>query len=299
MSAPKPGSLDATTLALLLTPPLLWAGNAVIGRMLVGSVPPLALNLIRWTIALTVLMPFVIARGDRAARRRHDARTMALIGLFGVGLYNSLQYFALQTSTPVSATLIAASGPVITLAFGALFFGAHVRGHQWLGAVVSIAGVLVVLTHGELERVAHLRIVIGDLLMLVATACWSFYTWLLRRRRPTLAPLDFMALQILWGCAWCAPFVALEAASGATWHLSWRVALALLYIGTGPSLVAYACWDRGVARVGATLPMFFVNLTPLFAALLSALVLGEAPHLYHALAFVLIAAGIAISVPRT
>lgn len=299
-SARSGSSLDIGTLGLLLLPPLLWAGNAIVGRLLVGLFPPIALNLVRWTLALLVLAPVLLWRRRRTSDTAWStsARTMAWIGLLGVGAYNALQYLALQTSPPVNVTLIAASAPVITLALGALFFQAPASTRQWAGSAISIVGVLIVLTRGEYERLATLGIVRGDLYMLVATFSWSLYTWLLRKRRPNLPRLEFMALQIVWGCAWVAPAVAIEAGTmGASIVWSGKVAWALAYIAIGPSLVAYICWDRGVARTGATVPVFFANLTPLFAAILSALVLGEFPHAYHATAFVLIVAGIALSLP--
>ncbi|HEU4622376.1 MAG TPA: DMT family transporter [Burkholderiaceae bacterium] len=292
--------LRASTVALLLLPPMLWAGNAIVGRLLVGSFPPIALNLARWTIALVILLPLLAWRYTHLSREgwSASARWMVWIGLLGVGAYNALQYLALQTSSPVNTTLIGASGPVITLALGAWLFKVPVRSRQWLGATVSIVGVLVVLTRGDIHRLAALGFVRGDLYMLLATASWSLYTWLLRRHRPNLPNIEFMALQIVWGCAWVAPVAALELTVGGG-HIawSWKVAAALAYIALGPSLVAYVCWDRGVAHTGATVPVFFANLTPLFAAVLSALVLGEAPHAYHAAAFVLIVVGIVLSLP--
>ena len=110
---------------LLTLPPLLWAGNAVVGRALVGSVPPLALNAMRWWIALALLLPLgwrvLRAPRDIASRWKH----LALLGLVGVGSYNALQYLAVQTSTPLNVTLIAASVPVWMLLVGRCFYGEH------------------------------------------------------------------------------------------------------------------------------------------------------------------------------
>ena len=106
---------------LMSLPPLMWAGNAVVGRALVGSVAPMLLNALRWWIALVLLLPL----GWRVLRRPTDIAThwkhLALLGLLGVGSYNALQYLALQTSTPINVTLIASSSPVWMLLFGALF----------------------------------------------------------------------------------------------------------------------------------------------------------------------------------
>lgn len=293
--------LDLRTALLLTLPTMLWAGNAVVGRAIAGQFPPIALNWVRWLSALVVLAPFVIVgMRRRGGWPRASWRVMIPIGLLGVGAYNALQYMALQTSTAVNATLIGASMPAWILGVGALFFHAQVSARQWLGAAVSIGGVLCVLSQGDPARLASLSLVPGDLYMLLATVCWSFYTWLLRRKRPDLPGLEFLAVQIVYGVLLSAPIVALENAVGPiAMHWTPTVFAALAYIAIGPSIVAYVCWDYGVARAGATVPVFFVNLTPLFATILSAAVLGEAPHLYHGAAFLLILAGIALAMTNT
>src|SRR5262245_1292326 len=143
--------LNFRTAALLTLPPLLWAGNAVTGRMLSGVVPPVTLNLLRWALAFVLLLPlagWVLRPGSGLCR--HWQR-YAVLGLLGVGCYNALQYLALRTSTPVNVTLVAASSPVWMLGVGALFFDVRITQRQVLGAILSIAGVLVVLGRGDLD----------------------------------------------------------------------------------------------------------------------------------------------------
>lgn len=287
--------------ALLLTvPPLLWAGNAVVGRMVHEWVPPMTLNLLRWVIALIILLPqagsvFRPGSGLWACWRR-----FALLGLLGIGIYNALQYLALQSSTPINVTLVAASLPVWMLLVGRLFFQVKVGRRQMIGAVLSIAGVLLVLCRGEWRHLVAMHLVPGDLLMIVATIAFSFYSWLLTHpREPEHIRGNwaaFLLAQIAFGVIWSSVFAAGEWVVGDP-HIawSWSLAAALLYIGLGPALIAYRCWGAGVQRVGPTIAGFFSNLTPLFAAILSSAFLGELPHLYHAAAFVLIVGGIVIS----
>lgn len=286
--------LSASTAALLVAPPLFWAGNAVVARALVGDFPPLALSFARWALALLLILPFAIA-GLREGwpRLRGHWPLLIVISALGVGCYNSLQYLALQTSTAVNATLIGASGPIVTLLVGAAFFGSPVRGPQWIGATLSMAGVLLLIARGNPMNLARLQLDQGDLIMLVATLTWSVYTWLLRTRRPPLAATPFLALQIAIGALMILPFALLEflwtgkSAAPTAGNLA-----ALAYVALLPSLVAYFCWDLGVARAGAVLPMYFVNLTPVFAGLLSYFVLGETIGVHHLAGGVLIVAGI-------
>jgi drug/metabolite transporter (DMT)-like permease len=298
--------LTPATVVLLTVPPLLWAGNAVVGRLVRDAVPPMTLNLLRWAIALLVLLPLAwttlrgagVLAGVRARWRRY-----ALLGLLGIGMYNSLQYLALQTSTPINVTLVASGVPVWMMLVGRLFFGVPVRPWQVAGAVLSIAGVLVVLCRGDAHQLLALRLVAGDLFMILATIAWSFYTWMLLQPRdePVLRAdwAAFLAVQVAFGLLWSCGFSTVEWAR--TPHaIAWSgtLLLALAFVATGPAVLAYAMWGAGVRRAAPGIGAFFMNLTPLFAALLSSAFLGEPPHLFHALAFGLIVGGIVVSARR-
>ena len=287
--------------ALLLTvPPLLWAGNAVVGRLVNNLVPPITLNFLRWGVALFILLPLASWVLRRSSGLWQHWRRFALLSLLGVGCYNALQYLALQTSTPLNVTLVAASGPVWMLAIGALFFQAPVRRAQMYGAVLSILGVLVVLSRGDWAQLMAVRLVAGDLFILLATACWSWYSWLLSRRdEPEAIRQDwaaFLLAQVVFGLAWSGLFAGMEwglTDAHITW--GWPLISALAFVAVGPAVLAYRCWGMGVQQAGPAVAGFFANLTPLFAAIFSAAFLGELPHLYHALAFGLIIGGIWVS----
>lgn len=296
--------------ALMCVPPLLWAGNAVVGRLAVGHIAPLMLNALRWTLAIALLLPFgwrALATPQARAAIRRRWRHLALLGLLGVSLYNALQYLALTTTTAVNATLIAASGPVFMMLVGAWFFGERPRRRQWLGSVLSLLGVAVVIGRGDPVALARVQFVPGDLLMLAATAVWAAYSWLLARPPASMRPperpdwnwADFLVVQMLYGIGWSWAWAGLGhwVAAQPTILDGWTLA-ALLYVAVGPSIVAFWCWGAGVARAGPTPAAFFANLTPLFAALMSALAVGEAPRPYHGLAFALVVAGIVVSSRR-
>jgi drug/metabolite transporter (DMT)-like permease len=296
-------------IAFLLTlPPLLWAGNAVVGRALVGTVPPLALNAMRWWIALVLLLPL----GWRALRSPADITSrwkhFALLGLLGVGSYNALQYLAVQTSTPLNVTLIAASMPVGMMLVGLVFYGVRPGARQIGGAVLSLLGVAMVISRGSLDTLLHVRLVPGDLLMLLAVTLWAGYSWMLARppesmrgdARPSWDWAEFLLVQVLFGSAWAtlAAGVETQFAPVAIHWTPWVVA-ALAYVAIGPSMIAYRAWGLGVSTVGPAIAAFFSNLTPVFAGVMSAALLGEAPNWYHGASFVLIAAGIVVSsMPR-
>jgi drug/metabolite transporter (DMT)-like permease len=292
--------ITITTALLLTVPPIMWAGNAVVGRMIYQSVPPMTLNLLRWAIAFVILLPMAGWALRPASGLWASWKRFALLGLLGVGLYNSLQYLALHSSTPINVTLVAASMPVWMLLVGALFFRAPVRRRQVIGAALSIAGVLLVMSRGEWRQLLAFRLVPGDLFMVAATIAWSFYSWLLTLpQEPKAIRADwaaFLLAQVAFGTLWSCAFAAVEwgvAAQRIAW--SWPVVAALAYVAIGPSVIAFRCWGAGVQRAGPAAAGFFNNLTPLMAALFSSAFLGEPPRLYHLAAFVLIVGGIVFS----
>jgi drug/metabolite transporter (DMT)-like permease len=287
--------------ALLLTiPPLLWAGNAVVGRLVTDLVPPITLNFLRWLVALFILLPLAWKVLRTGSGLWSHWRRFALLSLLGVGCYNALQYLALQTSTPLNVTLVAASGPFWMLIIGALFFKAPVRRMQVLGALLSISGVLVVLSRGQWAELMAVRLVAGDMYVLLATACWSFYSWLLTRRdEPEAIRKDWAAFllgQVVFGLGWSGLFAGMEwVLTDAQIVWGWPLIATLAFVAVGPAVLAYRCWGLGIQQAGPAVAGFFANLTPLFAALMSAAFLSELPHLYHVAAFALIVGGIAVS----
>ena len=292
--------LTPATALLLTLPPLLWAGNAVVGRVVHELIPPMTLNFLRWVLAFAILLPLAWRVLQPDSGMWAHWKRLSMLGLLGIGCYNALQYLALQTSTPLNVTLVASSIPVWMLGVGAVFFGRPVSRRQVAGALLSIAGVLVVLSRGQWSLLLEVRLVPGDIYVLLATLAWAFYSWLLTQpKEPPKLRNDwaaFLLAQIFFGLGWSGLFAAGEwAVTDAHIRWGWPLAAALLYIAIGPAIMAYRCWGLGVQRVGPAIAGFFTNLTPLFAALLSAAFLGELPQLYHALAFLLIVGGIVVS----
>ena len=311
MSTPSQ-RLTPATAALLLIPPLLWAGNAVVGRLMQGSIPPITFNFLRWVLAFVMLLPLAAwVLAPRSPVWAHGRR-FAVLGLTSVALYNALQYMALKTSTPINVTLVAASMPVWMILLGRLFYGVPVTRRAALGAALSLAGVVVVLVRGDWHQLGTLQLVPGDAWMLAASITWAWYSWMLARPAPGSEPPEvrrdwaaFLLAQVAFGLTWSAAmttgeWLMLPSLPEGEHHLrwGWPLVLSLLYVAIGPSLLAYRAWGAGVSRVGPTVAGFFSNLTPLFAALMSATLLGEPPHLYHLAGFVLIVGGILVSSRR-
>ena len=295
--------LQLSTIFLLSIPPVMWASNAVIGRVIRDLVPPMTLNFSRWLLAFLVLLPLAyrVLRPDSLMWPHW--RRFALLGLVSMGAYNSLQYQALHTSTPMNVTLVGSSAPVLTLALGWLLYGEKISRRQMLGAVLSIGGVLMVMSRGDAEVLIQMRLVPGDLYVLLAAAAFAYYSWMLAKpTEPQSIRQDwsaFLMAQIAFGLLWSGLFAVGEwtlTTTRVVW--SWPVAVAMLYIALGPALLAYRAWGAGIGRAGPAVASFFSNLTPLFAAVMSSAFLGEVPRMYHVLAFAMIVGGIVVSSRR-
>ncbi len=301
-------SLNPKLTLMLVTPPLLWAANAVLGRVAIDSIGPLWLNALRWMVAAVILLVFGRRVLASAVARKQIAERwpyLALLGLFGIGAYNALQYMALRTSTPLNVTLIAASGPVWMMAVGFLAYRVVPHRGQLLGAVLSLAGVALVLSRGDPAALAQIAFVEGDLLMLLAIVGWSFYSWMLARppahmqgaARPDWNWAEFLVAQCVFGLVWATGAAVVGDMLVPEVSTQWSLKLVLLiaFVAIGPSVIAYRAWGLAVAQAGPATAAIFANLTPLFAAVLSAAIIGEWPRLFHVVAFLLIVAGIMVS----
>ena len=292
--------LNLATITYLLLATALWAGNAIAGRVLVGSISPITLSAVRWGLAALLLLPLGWRVFMPGSALWQNKKRFLLLGLFGVGSYNVLLYLALQTSTAINVTLIGASMPIWMLFIGAVFYQVKPSILQMIGAVVSLLGVGIVLTRGDLATLLSMEMVIGDLLIMLATILWAFYSWMLSRPGSSSERqwpwAEFLMAQVTVGLLWTGFFDGFEIAAGHAYlDLNWWTSSLILFVAIGPSLIAYRCWGLGVNGAGPTVAAFFANFIPLFTALLSAAMLGEPPQLFHGLAFALIVAGIAIS----
>jgi drug/metabolite transporter (DMT)-like permease len=299
------------TAALMSVAPFLWAANTVVARYFMGDISPMTLNFLRWLGVLLVLLPLAgwVLKPGSALWQPAVAKRFFWLAALGVGTYNALQYLALNTSTPNNINLVGGAMPMFMLLIGLVFYKVPITRRQVLGTVLSLVGVMVVLCRGDAATLLHLRFVPGDAYILLGSLTWAGYSWMLARPsgEPQAIRSDWAAFllgQVAFGLLFGSAFAAAEWAlptlpGGAAGHISWSWALVagLAYIILFPSLIAQRTWGLGIAKAGPTMASFFANLTPLFSALMSAAVLGEAPQAYHALAFLLIVGGIYVSSP--
>lgn len=288
--------LAANPYLLLTLTALFWAGNMVMGRGIRADVPPVALAFWRWALALLLLLPFALPDLRRQwPQLRAGWRAVLVLGLLGIGGYNTFAYLALQHTTATSATLLNSMIPVATIGLAFLFFGRRLARAEALGVLVSLAGVAVLVSHGELAVLTGLQLNRGDLWMLLAVTVWGLYTVGLQWRPAGVSPMLLFAAFTVVGLCALVPAYAWEIASGQHIRPSPMALAGILYVAIFPGFLGYLFYNVGVAAVGPARGALFIHLMPVFATVLAAIFLGERPYPYHFAGIALVLAGIALA----
>lgn len=286
----------AAALGLLALANLFWAGNWVIGRLLRGAFDPATLNFLRWTVAALALAPFALpaALKARGAIRRH-AGVLLLLAFTGVALFQFLVYLGLRSTSTINAVLLNSSMPVFMLMVSWLLERERGTPRQVLGMLISLAGILVILSQGELARLLSLEVHAGDAWILLAMPVWGLYSVLLKRRPAALGGVAFLFVISVAGALMLAPFALLEALRTPPHWPGAAPAAGVAYVGLFASVAAFICWNRGVAAVGANTAGFTLHLLPAFGTVLAMAFAGESFHPYHAAGIATILAGVIVA----
>ena len=283
---------------LLTLANLLWAGNWIVSRAFRGELPPVALSFWRWTVALLCLLPLALPHLRRDWPQLRAAWPwLLLFGALGTGGYNVLVYGGLQYTTAINGTLLNSFVPIMIVLISWLLLGKRLHGRETAGILVSFAGVLGIVAHGDLQRLRELTLNIGDVWILVSVLAWSAYTLLLSKR-PPVHPLAFLTAISVTGLLFLFPFYLWEMAQGRHIVVTPGSVAGIVYTGVGPALLGYILWNRGVAEVGPARAGLFMHLVPAFGIVLSMIFLDEKPALYHAAGIGLIFAGIWLNTRR-
>jgi drug/metabolite transporter (DMT)-like permease len=280
----------------LVLPPLLWAGNYIVGRAMRGAMPPMTLSLGRWMIAIVCLLPFAVGAIRRDGRRYWAHRYLVLgTSATGVAAFNSLVYMGLHTTTASNAMLLNSLSPLLIVLFGALFYRQRLNLGQKVGLALSFAGVMTLELQGQWSQWQHVAFVPGDAFVLAAVTCFAFYTLWLRQLPPDLDRLGLMTTQIIVALVLLLPFWLAEHASGQRPAWTTVNAAALAYLGIFSSVVAYLLYMRAVQHFGPARAGLSIHLIPVFGVALSSLFLHERLHTWHAVGIAAIAAGLVSS----
>jgi drug/metabolite transporter (DMT)-like permease len=282
----------ASAFALLALAMLFWAGNWVLGRALRDAFEPFTLNFLRWALATLILAPFALrALGAQLPVIRRHWGILLLLALTGVSLFHAMVYLGLRTTTTVNAILLNSSLPLFILACSWVLERERSTPRQVGGMLLSFAGILVILSRGEPASLLGLEVHAGDLWILLAMPVWGVYSVLLKRRPPQLGGVAFLFVISAIGTLLLVPAAVL---APPRWPGT-QAMLGVLYIAVFASVLAFICWNRGVAIVGANAAGFTLHLLPLFGTVLAIVFLDEAFQAFHALGFATILAGVVVA----
>lgn len=281
---------------LLALMALFWGGNAVAGKFAVGHISPLLLTLARWGFASVILMVL----GRRHLRRdwpviRARAPYLFAMGALGFAAVNGLFYTALLYTTAINATIIQAGMPMFIFILGFLFFRARTSRAQAMGYSLTLGGVAVAAFRGAFGEPGEIGINRGDLMMLVAALLYAAYSVALQAK-PNIHGLSFLAVIVTSAAIAAVPLALYESTTdGFIWPATatgWSV---VAYTAIFPSILAQGCYIRGVELLGGNKSAMYLNLVPIFGALLSVILLGETFHIFHGVALALVIAGIVLA----
>jgi len=269
---------------------LIWTGNTLVTKLAATAIEPAAIAFYRWALAAAVLTPFVAraAWRQRAVIAAHWPK-LALLGALGMGMYQGLAYQAATTTSAINMGVIVATMPLMSMLFAGVAGGERLSGARLAAALVSLAGVLVLVAQGQPQRLLQGAVHPGDLLMLVAVASNAVYGVLLKRWALPLSTWEQLYAQIGFGLLLLTPFYWMAPAS----PVSAQNLPLILYAGIAASIGAPFFWIRGIKQLGPTRASLFMNLLPLLVALGACWLLGERLHPYHAVGGMLALAGVA------
>jgi drug/metabolite transporter (DMT)-like permease len=285
-----------TPIVLLPLPPLFWAGNLLIGRAYAAQLPPLGLALWRWNIALLCILPFVW-RDLWRARQALFAHwwVIAACGLTGFAGYPVLNYVALKTTPAVTAGILNSTLPLMVPVFAWIIAGERLSARVGLGIAISFVGVGWIVGKGSWVVITSLSIGGGEILVLLAVACYALYSVLLRYAPRSVSPQVFLTATFIPAIAVLTPMWGWELAQGRGIPLQPYAIASVLFIGIFASLIANRLWNRSVALTGSAVTAVSFHLMAVYSAALAFLLLQEPVHPYHFIGIVLILSGFAIA----
>jgi drug/metabolite transporter (DMT)-like permease len=292
-----PSFLRTQAAAYLLLPlaAASWAGNHVLARAAGGHVPPASLAVARWVLVALAVLPFALVhlRADwREIKRRPGL--MLLFAVTGGGAFGTLQFTALHFTTALNMGVVGSVAPAFIVAASFMLFRDRLTAAQLFGVLVSLSGVVAIVSQLDPGRLAGFSFNGGDLIIIANMVLWAVYSACLRLR-PAIHPMTFILSMAVISGVGNLPFAALEHAFGYPLQATELTVWTVLYAAFVTTLLAYAAWNRGVDIVGAPRAGAFLHTVPLFSALLATTLLGETIEPYHILGFALILAGVSLA----
>ncbi len=292
---PLPSRIMGNPWLLLTFSSLVWGGNVVAARWAVGEISPMVLVGLRWIVVSAIVA--VMMRGRLMATLRslqpHWAYLLPM-GVLGFTISNAMLYEGARFTSGVNVAIIQGVLPVLVLAGARIVYGVRAGFVRWIGVAITMAGIVLIATEGEPQRILDLQINKGDAFAFLGAAIYAAFTLALRKKPPMSAMAFFMGVALA-ALVSSMPAMLVEAwLGGAVWP-GFQGLMVLLYVAVFTSIIGQICWIRAVEIIGPGRAGVFQNLVPVFGAILSVAVLREAFHWHHAASLGLVLTGLFIS----
>ena len=289
-------NLNLSTLFLLIAPPLFWAGNFVVGRIVRDDIGPMSLSFWRWVIAFCCLLPFTYKyiKRDWPLYRQHLGFVLKT-SIVGVTSFNTLIYLGLHGTTATNALLLNSTIPVLIILYGVIFYKHRLYTLPTIGLILSLIGVGAIILNGDINALLTFSFNASDLIIFTAMICWAIYTLWMKNTPDGMNRTALTCVQIAIAVIALLPLWLWESGGQLPIHLNNNAKMALLYVGIFPAVIAYVSYSVAISRVGPMVSGLFIHLMPVFGVILAAIFANESIQLYHIFGIALIALGLVLS----
>ena len=276
---------------------LFWSGNFIVGKAAsTFEIPPFSLNFYRWFFAFLILFPFtykeVINKKDYVFE---NLGLFIILGITSITIFNSIVYYSLYYTQVISGILMISTIPVWILFFASFLKIEKTNLFQIFGVILSLTGVLFIVTKADIQLIKELEFNKGDLSMVIGMLSWAIYSALLRKKTHPISQLALLEIIIICGFIFLVPIYFIEMSFGNKIVLGLPFILTLGYVVLFPGIFAFLFWIKGIDIIGANRSGVFLHLMTIFGALMAIVILGEKFMFYHFLGAIFIIAGITLS----
>ena len=285
---------------LLTLAVIFWAGNFIVGKFAtLFEIPPLTLNVLRWVSVWIILMPFTYKEiYNNLPVIKKNWLVISFMGVITISTFNSVVYYALNYTQVINAVLVLAAIPAATIVFSSLMNIEKTNIFQLLGLLLSIVGIGSIISNGEIQKIISLNFNKGDLWMIVCVITWALYSTLLKKNKFEFSQFTLIQLMVSAGILFLLPQFFYEKSIGLEVNFNKAFFLILFYVVVFPAIAAYYCWQKGIEIIGPNRASMFIQLMPLFSAVMAIIIFNEKFELYHFTGAAFIVSGIYLSNKR-
>ena len=282
---------------MLVCATLFWAGNFMIGKFaFFSSIPPMSLVFFRWVLVWLFLLPFTYK--DIIEHKSIIISNLPLLfflALTSVGLFNSFTYLSLVHTQVINASLFNTAIPAIIIFLCFIFKIEKTNKFQILGLIVSVLGILSIITKLKLDILFSLNFNKGDLIMLGGVISWGLYSSFLKKKKFTLPLLTLVHVLCTLGLIFILPQFIYEFSQGLKVNFNMNLLYILIFLALFPSIGSYYCWAGAVSIIGANRAGIFLSLIPLFSTIMAIIFYNEKFQFFHLIGAILIIIGLYLS----